>query len=288
MHIKILQLTLRKLFLQLFLLHIQQLHIFLLQQLFDIRNKLEKHYHDMLDIEFTIQEKKLYMLQCRVGKRTGTAGLNMAMDMLSEKLIGEKEAVMRLSPTQLDEILHPILDPKAEKKAELIVKGLPAGPGGAVGQIVFTSEKAMALAAKNIPCILVREETNPEDVEGMRAASGILTARGGMTSHAALVCRGWGKCCIVGAGELNISESAKTVKVGKFSFREGDFLSLNGTRGYVYAGEVATMDSSENPRFQKFMARQVPQARCPHECRYCGGCGACPFVRRGRDRTVPY
>ncbi len=224
------------------------------KQLFDIRNKLEKHYHDMLDIEFTIQEKKLYMLQCRVGKRTGTAALNMAMDMLSEKLIGEKEAVMRLSPTQLDEILHPILDPKAEKKAELIVKGLPAGPGGAVGQIVFTSEKAMALAAKNIPCILVREETNPEDVEGMRAASGILTARGGMTSHAALVCRGWGKCCIVGAGELNISESAKTVKVGKFSFREGDFLSLNGTRGYVYAGEVATMDSSENPRFQKFMA----------------------------------
>ncbi len=224
------------------------------KQLFDIRNKLEKHYHDMLDIEFTIQEKKLYMLQCRVGKRTGTAALNMAMDMLAEKLIGEKEAVMRLSPTQLDEILHPILDPKAEKKADLVVKGLPAGPGGAVGEIVFTSEKAMELAAKKVPCILVREETNPEDVEGMRAASGILTARGGMTSHAALVCRGWGKCCIVGAGELNISESAKTVKIGKFTFKEGDFLSLNGTRGYVYAGKVATMDSSENPRFQKFMA----------------------------------
>ncbi len=166
------------------------------KQLFDIRNRLEQHYHDMLDIEFTIQEKKLYMLQCRVGKRTGTAALNMAMDMLKEKLIDEKTAVMRLSPSQLDELLHPILNPKAEKKAELVVKGLPAGPGGAVGKIVFTSEKAMALAAKKIPCILVREETNPEDVEGMRAASGILTARGGMTSHAALVCRGWGKCCI--------------------------------------------------------------------------------------------
>lgn len=223
------------------------------KQLFDIRNRLEQHYHDMLDIEFTIQEKKLYMLQCRVGKRTGTAALNMAMDMLKEKLIDEKTAVMRLSPSQLDELLHPILNPKAEKKAELVVKGLPAGPGGAVGKIVFTSEEAMALAAKKIPCILVREETNPEDVEGMRAASGILTARGGMTSHAALVCRGWGKCCIVGADELVISETKKTVKVGKFSFGEGDVLSLNGTRGYVYAGEVETMDSSENPRFQKFM-----------------------------------
>ncbi len=224
------------------------------KQLFEIRNKLELHYHDMLDIEFTIQEKKLYMLQCRVGKRTGMAALNMAMDMLSEKLISEKDAVMRLSPTQLDELLHPILDPKAEKKAELIVKGLPAGPGGAVGEIVFSSERAVELAAKKIPCILVREETNPEDVEGMRAATGILTARGGMTSHAALVCRGWGKCCIVGAGSLNISEKDKTVKVGKYTFREGDFLSLNGTRGYVYSGKVATMDSSENPRFKKFMA----------------------------------
>ena len=222
------------------------------KQLADIRVKLEKHYHDMLDIEFTIQEKKLYMLQCRVGKRTGLAALNMAMDMLSEKLIGEKEAVMRLSPAQLDEFLHPILDPKAEKKAKVIGKGLPAGPGGAVGQIVFTSEKAVELAKKKIPCVLVREETNPEDVEGMRAATGILTARGGMTSHAALVCRGWGKCCIVGASDLEIK--GKTVLIGGQAFKEGDILSLNGTRGYVYAGKLATMDSSENPRFKKFMA----------------------------------
>lgn len=223
------------------------------RELAGIRAKLEKHYKDMLDIEFTIQEGVLYMLQCRVGKRTGTAALNMAMDMLDEKLIDKATAVTRISPNQLDELLHPILDPKAEKKAEIITKGLPAGPGGAVGRIVFTSEKAVELAAKGIKSILVREETNPEDVEGMRAADGILTARGGMTSHAALVCRGWGKCCIVGAGDMKIDEAKGTFKAGKYTFKEGDAISLNGTRGYAYAGEVGTMDSSENPRFQKFM-----------------------------------
>ncbi len=224
------------------------------EELAAIRARLEMHYHDMLDIEFTIQEGALYMLQCRVGKRTGMAALNMAMDMLNEKLIDEKTAVMRVSPNQLDELLHPILDPKAEKSAAIVTKGLPAGPGGAVGQVVFTSEKAVELAAKGIKSILVREETNPEDVEGMRAADGILTARGGMTSHAALVCRGWGKCCIVGAGELKIDEENGVFTAGKYSFKEGDIISLNGTRGYAYAGEVKTMDSSENPRFRQFMA----------------------------------
>ncbi len=223
------------------------------KELFAIRQKLEEHYHDMLDIEFTIQEGKLYMLQCRVGKRTGTAALNMAMDMLEEKLIDEKTAVTRVSPAQLDELLHPILNPSAEKKSKIIAKGLPAGPGGAVGVVCFTSEESVALAAKGIANILVREETNPEDVEGMRSATGILTARGGMTSHAALVCRGWGKCCIVGAGDLEIDEKAGIFSVGGQSFKAGDIISLNGTRGYVYAGGVATMDSSENPRFQKFM-----------------------------------
>ncbi len=231
----------------------QELLPVIYKELVGIRNKLEKHYHDMLDIEFTIQEKKLYMLQCRVGKRTGTAALNMAMDMLNEKLIDKATAVTRVSPNQLYELLLPILDPAAEKKAALFAKGLPAGPGGAVGQIVFTSEKAVELRAKKIKTILVREETNPEDVEGMRASDGILTARGGMTSHAALVCRGWGKCCIVGAGELKIDEHKGTVSVGKVSFKEGDVISLNGTKGYAYAGKVATMTSSENPRFQKFM-----------------------------------
>ena len=231
----------------------EELYPDLYRQLFGIRNTLEQHYHDMLDIEFTIQEGKLYMLQCRVGKRTGTAALNMAMDMLKEKLIDEKTAVMRVSPAQLDELLHPILDPKAEKSAQLIARGLPAGPGGAVGKIVFNSEEAVAAAKKGESVIMVREETNPEDVEGMRAATGILTARGGMTSHAALVCRGWGKCCIVGAGCLEINEVTGTMKVGGKVYRAGEIISLNGTRGYVYAGAVATMDSSENPKLQHFM-----------------------------------
>ncbi|WP_419646564.1 pyruvate, phosphate dikinase [Victivallis vadensis] len=231
----------------------EELYPELYKQLFDIRCKLEAHYHDMLDIEFTIQEGKLFMLQCRVGKRTGTAALNMAMDMLGEKMIDEKTAVMRVSPAQLDELLHPILDPKAEKKFEVIAKGLPAGPGGAVGRIVFNSEEAVAAAKKGESVIMVREETNPEDVEGMRAATGILTARGGMTSHAALVCRGWGKCCIVGAGALEISEAAHTMKVGGKVYKAGDVISINGTRGYVYAGAVAMMDSSENPKLQHFM-----------------------------------
>jgi len=233
---------------------LEELYPKLYKQLFDIRNTLEAHYHDMLDIEFTIQEGVLYMLQCRVGKRTGTAALNMAMDMLGEKLIDEKTAVLRVSPAQLDELLHPILDPKAEKNGKLIAKGLPAGPGGAVGRIVFNSAEAVAAAAKGEVVIMVREETNPEDVEGMRAATGILTARGGMTSHAALVCRGWGKCCIVGAGALVISEAKRTLKVGGDTYTDGDIISINGTRGYVYAGRIATIDSSENPQLRSFMA----------------------------------
>jgi len=231
----------------------EELYPSIYKQLYKIRETLEKHYHDMLDIEFTIQEKKLFMLQCRVGKRTGTAALNMAMDMLKEKLIDEKEAVMRVSPNQLDELLHPILDPKAEKGVEVITKGLPAGPGGAVGRIVFNSVEAVAAAKKGEAVIMVREETNPEDVEGMRAATGILTARGGMTSHAALVCRGWGKCCIVGAGAIAVDEVKGILKIGGKSYTSKDFLSLNGTRGYVYAGKVATMDSSENPKLKNFM-----------------------------------
>ncbi len=236
----------------------EELYPALYSELFAIRNNLEKHYRDMLDIEFTIQEGKLFMLQCRVGKRTGTAALTMAMDMLDEKLIDEKTAVLRVVPNQLDELLHPILDVKAEEDAmlrgELIAKGLPAGPGGAVGKICFTCEEVLEAAAKGENVILVREETNPEDVEGMRGASGILTARGGMTSHAALVCRGWGKCCIVGAGSLIIDEKNGIFKVDGKSYKRGDMLSLNGSRGYVYSGALPTMDSSENPKLQRFMA----------------------------------
>ena len=226
------------------------------KELSDIRDILEKAFHDMLDIEFTIQEKVLYMLQCRTGKRTGTAALNMAMDMLHENLIDEKTAVLRVMPAQLDELLHPICDPEAEKKVKPLVKGLPAGPGAAVGKVVFTAEDAVAWFRKGEKVILLREETNPEDVEGMRAAVGILTARGGMTSHAALVARGWGKCCVVGAGALHVDSSAKIAKVSGSSIviKEGDVLTLNGTKGNVYTGSVALMDATENPRFQEFMS----------------------------------
>ena len=218
-----------------------------------IRKRLEDHFRDMQDIEFTIQEGQLWMLQCRVGKRTGIAALQMAMDMLSEGMIDEKEAVMRVTPAQLDEILHPILDPASEKKAEVVAKGLPASPGGAVGTIVFTSEAAMEAAAAGRKTILIREETSPEDIEGMRASAGILTTRGGMTSHAALVARGWGKCCIVGCESMKINLAARTVGFGDSTFKEGDWFSLNGSKGYVYAEKIDTMDASENPLFLRFM-----------------------------------
>ncbi len=225
----------------------------LYKQLDDNRSNLEKHYKDMQDIEFTIQEGKLYMLQCRNGKRTGTAALNMAMDMLEEGLIDEKTAVMRVQPAQLDELLHPIIDPESEKKATAFLTGLPAGPGGACGKIVFTSVDAVAKKRAGETVILVREETNPEDVEGMRAAEGILTARGGMTSHAALVARGWGKCCIVGAGDMKVDMAGRKLTVGEVKLKEGDVITLNGTKGRVYEGALEMMDATENPRFQGFM-----------------------------------
>lgn len=220
-----------------------------------IRLHLEEHFRDMQDIEFTIQDGKLWMLQCRVGKRTGIAALNMAMDMLQEGMIDEKTAVMRVSPAQLDEILHPILDPASEKKASVVANGLPASPGGAVGVIAFTSEAAMEANEKGIKTILVREETSPEDVEGMRACAGILTQRGGMTSHAALVARGWGKCCIVGCEAMHIDLENKVIKFkgSDKEYHEGDVLSLNGAKGYVYDVKIETMDASGNPRFVKFM-----------------------------------
>ncbi len=218
-----------------------------------IRGDLEKHFHDMQDIEFTIQDGRLWMLQCRVGKRTGTAALNIAMDMLAEGLIDEREVVRRVMPAQLDELLHPIVDPQAEKTAPLLASGLPAGPGGATGQIVFTAADAVTWAAQGRTVILVREETNPEDVEGMRAAEGILTARGGMTSHAALVARGWGKCCIVGCSGLHVDVHARTLTVDGQVLREGDPVTLNGTRGRVYAGRLGMVSATENPRFVAFM-----------------------------------
>ncbi|MBW1758871.1 MAG: pyruvate, phosphate dikinase [Deltaproteobacteria bacterium] len=223
------------------------------KQLHDMRDKLELHYKDMQDIEFTIQDGKLYMLQCRIGKRTGPAALNMALDMLDEGLIDEVTTVTRVKPEQLDELLHPIVDPDVEKQTPLIAKGLPAGPGGAFGQIVFTSDDAVKCAKSGKSVILVREETNPEDVEGMRAAVAILTARGGMTSHAALVARGWGKCCIVGAGDLKLDIPNRSMTVNGQTFKEGDVLTLNGTKGAVYQGQLPMIDASHNPRFKDFL-----------------------------------
>ncbi|MCM8787826.1 MAG: pyruvate, phosphate dikinase [Candidatus Omnitrophica bacterium] len=224
------------------------------KELVDIRNRLEKHYKDMLDIEFTIERGKLYMLQCRVGKRNGPAAVRMAVDMVKEKLITVEEAVMRVTPNQLDELLHPIIDPKIEKENKPLAKGLPAGPGGATGQIVFTAKDAVEWAKGGKKVILVREETNPEDVEGMRAAQAILTARGGMTSHAALVARGWGKCCIVGCGALHIDYNKKEIHVDGKVLKEGDWITLNGTKGYVYEGKLPMMDvAEENKILNEFL-----------------------------------
>ncbi len=224
-------------------------------ELHKIQKKLEKHYKDMLDIEFTIQEGKLYMLQCRVGKRNGPAAVKISLDMLKEKLITKEEAVLRVSPNQLDELLHPIIDPQAEITAKKIGSGLPAGPGGASGQIVFSSKDAVEWTKKGKKVILVREETNPEDIDGMRAAEAILTGRGGMTSHAALVARGWGKCCVVGAGNLIIDIHKKQMSDKEGSiYKEGEWITLNGSKGNVYLGELPMKKAvEENPEFVKFM-----------------------------------
>ena len=235
---------------------LQKLMPGLYKELAGIRSRLEKHYRDMQDIEFTIQSDKLYMLQTRVGKRNGAAAVKMAVDMANEKLITRKEAVMRVRPEQLDELLHPMLDPKAERNAVRLAKGLPAGPGGGVGQIVFTADDAETWAKEKKKIILIRDETSPEDVHGMRVAQAILTARGGMTSHAALVARGWGKCCIVGCGSLNIDSTKKTMTVDGRTFGEGDWISLNGSIGTVYEGRIDLLpvDPERNKSYKMLMS----------------------------------
>jgi len=215
----------------------------LYKELDAIRLRLEKHYHDMMDIEFTIQSGKLWMLQCRIGKRNGPAAIRMASEMVHEKLIDEKTAVGRVTPSQLDELLHPIVDPDVEKSTGLLAKGLPAGPGGATGKVVFTARDAVDWAARGEKVVLVREETNPEDVEGMRASVAILTSRGGMTSHAALVARGWGMCCVVGAGEMKVDSIKKEFTVNNLTIKEGDAITLNGTAGKVYQGELPLIET---------------------------------------------
>ena len=233
------------------------------KELFSYQRRLEKHYHDMQDIEFTIEKGKLYMLQCRVGKRNGIAAVKMAADMYKERLIDAKTAILRVAPNQLVELLLPMLDPKEQAATKAVAKGLPAGPGGAKGRVVFTSNDAVEWASRGEKVILVREETSPEDVDGMHKSQAILTTKGGMTSHAALVARGWGKCCIVGCGDIEIHSETKTFKSkGGDIIREGDWLSLDGTKGLVYLGSMGLVDIDldDNQSYKELM-KLVNKAR---------------------------
>lgn len=225
------------------------------KELFQTQNHLETYFRDMQDIEFTIQDGKLWMLQTRSGKRTGGAMVKMAVDMLNECLIDEKTAVLRVEPARLDELLHPVFDKKALKETKVVAKGLPASPGAATGQIVFFADDAHQWSAiDGKKTILVRIETSPEDLKGMNAAEGILTARGGMTSHAAVVARGMGKCCVSGAGELRIDYRARTMTIKDKVYREGDWISLNGSTGELYDGKVATMEAELSGDFGTLMS----------------------------------
>ena len=222
-------------------------------ELNEIQQKLEDHYRDMQDMEFTVQEGKLWFLQTRNGKRTGTAMVKIAMDLVREGVISEKEAIMRCEPQKLDELLHPVFDKDALKKAKVITQGLPASPGAACGQIVFHADDAQEWHENGHKVIMVRIETSPEDLAGMSAAEGILTARGGMTSHAAVVARGMGKCCVSGAGAIQVDYKAKTVKIEGVTYKEGDYISLNGSTGQVYAGEIPTKAAELSGDFKALM-----------------------------------
>jgi len=218
-----------------------------------LQTKLENHYRDMQDMEFTVQEGKLWFLQTRNGKRTGFAMVKIAMDMLRQGMISEKEAVLRVDPNKLDELLHPVFDKKALKDARVIAKGLAASPGAASGKVVFNADDATVWHAKGERVIMVRIETSPEDLAGMAAAEGILTARGGMTSHAAVVARGMGKCCVSGAGALVIDYANKTLSVDGLTLKEGEYISLNGSTGKIYLGQVATKEAELDADFSELM-----------------------------------
>ncbi|MCG8603676.1 pyruvate, phosphate dikinase [bacterium] len=226
------------------------------QELEGYQKKLETHYRDMQDLEFTIENGRLWMLQTRVGKRNGMAALRMAVEMYHEGLISKEEAIMRVKPSQLDELLHPMVDPQSEQTATPISKGLPAGPGGGVGKIVFTADLAEELGTKGEKVILVRDETSPEDVHGMKPAQAILTSKGGMTSHAALVARGWGKCCIVGCSDLAINFQTKEANFGGKILKEGDWITLNGTKGLIYEGQLplVTVDPEKNDYYKELLS----------------------------------
>jgi len=222
-------------------------------QFVDATKKLEHHYKDMQDIEFTIENERLFLLQTRSGKRTAHAAINVAVDLVDENLISKEEAIMRIEPNQLDQLLHPMFEPKALADAQIIAKGLPASPGAASGKIYFHADDVVAAKARGEKSILVRQETSPEDIEGMVAAEGILTARGGMTSHAAVVARGMGKCCVAGCSEIRVDETSKIIKVKNEIIKEGEFISLDGSAGTVYRGEIIKIQPELSGNFEKFM-----------------------------------
>jgi pyruvate,orthophosphate dikinase len=223
------------------------------QKLVGLKNKLEKHYRDMQDMEFTIQDGELYMLQTRSGKRTAAAAVKVAVDMVKERLISKEEALLRLEPEQLNQLLHPNFDPQAEKSATVLARGLPASPGAATGRVVFSAEDAEAWAKRGEKVLLTRIETSPEDIGGMNVAEGVLTARGGMTSHAAVVARGMGKCCVAGVGALSIDYREKKGTIGSTVIKEGDYLSINGSSGAVYAGKIKTIEPELSGSFSTLM-----------------------------------
>lgn len=223
------------------------------EQFMKIANTLEQHYRDMQDMEFTIEERKLYFLQTRNGKRTAFAALQIACDLLDEGTITEKEAVLRIEAKALDQLLHPTFDPKALKEGEVIGQALPASPGAAAGQVYFTAQDAVNAGERGERVILVRLETSPEDIEGMHVAKGILTVRGGMTSHAAVVARGMGTCCVSGCGEVKIQEEEKQFELGGYLFHEGDYISLDGSTGKIYKGDIQTMEATVDGNFDRLM-----------------------------------
>lgn len=252
------------------------------KELNDLQQKLENHYRDMQDLEFTIQEGKLWILQTRNGKRTGASMVRIAMEMLEQGMISKNEALLRVEPNRLDELLHPVFDKTALAKAKVLAKGLPASPGAATGQIVFHADEAETWAAQGKKVVLVRIETSPEDLKGMNVAQGILTARGGMTSHAAVVARGMGKCCVSGAGTIKIDYKNRTVTMGDITFNEGDFISLNGSTGEVYEGRIETREPELSGDFGKLMELADKKSRMyvrtnadtPHDARVARSFGA--------------
>ncbi|MCK5337415.1 MAG: pyruvate, phosphate dikinase, partial [Bacteroidales bacterium] len=223
------------------------------KELDETQQKLEDHYSDMQDLEFTVEDGRLWLLQTRNGKRTGAAMVRFAMEMLDEGMLDEETALLRNEPNKLDELLHPVFDQDAIEEARVVAKGLPASPGAATGQIVYHADDAEEWADKGKDVILVRIETSPEDLKGMNTARGILTARGGMTSHAAVVARGMGKCCVSGAGSVKIDYKTRTMEVDGKTYNEGDWISLNGSTGEVYDGKIATIDPELSGFFGKLM-----------------------------------